>query len=252
MHILYVAYCTTIHKYQGDEINTDYNIYDIERMSANELYTALGRTTKFNYIHLDQSKLKDKYEFHDYDKEKTPIYYPTKGGKYANSKIYEIVTTDQKYYIGSTTGSLKKRFHEHIQDKTSPIFGQTKSNIKLITNCICFNRHELEGIEGNYIEQYVKKYGRDRILNKYMVKEQIQIEPKLIIHKEIKNKYEIRNNENGYYIIQWRDENGKKKNIKRRYKLNNQSEIYEKIKEEQQKLIQNDNQVNLGSFTIDF
>ena len=43
-----VAYCITTCKYQGDQIDTHYNIFDIDKMNANELYVALSRTTNIN------------------------------------------------------------------------------------------------------------------------------------------------------------------------------------------------------------
>ena len=40
-------FCLTVYKYQGGEINTDYS-----RIDQKQLYTALSRTTKFEYIKL--------------------------------------------------------------------------------------------------------------------------------------------------------------------------------------------------------
>lgn len=44
------AFCCTDYKYQGPDINEPYNIYDVNRMEKKQLYTALSRTTKFDYI----------------------------------------------------------------------------------------------------------------------------------------------------------------------------------------------------------
>lgn len=44
------AFCCTVYKYQGADINEPYNIYDVNRMEKKQLYTALSRTTKFDYI----------------------------------------------------------------------------------------------------------------------------------------------------------------------------------------------------------
>ena len=44
------AFCCTVYKYQGSEIDEHYNIYNVSRMDKKELYTALSRTTKLEYI----------------------------------------------------------------------------------------------------------------------------------------------------------------------------------------------------------
>ena len=55
------GYCMTVHRMQGDEINEDYNIYEVEKMSAELLYTAIGRGKKLNQIHFNSNKLKSMY-----------------------------------------------------------------------------------------------------------------------------------------------------------------------------------------------
>lgn len=51
----------TVRKYQGGEIDDHYNIYDINRMDKKQLYTSLSRTTKVEYIHLDENPLLKSY-----------------------------------------------------------------------------------------------------------------------------------------------------------------------------------------------
>ena len=46
------SFCITVYKYQGADINEPYNIHDVNRMDKKQLYTALSRTTKFEYIHV--------------------------------------------------------------------------------------------------------------------------------------------------------------------------------------------------------
>ena len=101
--------------------------------------------------------------------------------------------------------------------------------IELITNCNCFNREELETIEKNYIEKYCKDKGIENILNKNMKIKEETIEPKLIIEKTIKNKYNILDmKEQGFFRIRW-TENGKKREIKRKYKENNKDIVLSNI-----------------------
>ena len=56
-----VGFCVTVYKYQGADIDEDYNIHDVNRMDKKQLYTALSRTTKLYFIHLDNKALNNKY-----------------------------------------------------------------------------------------------------------------------------------------------------------------------------------------------
>ena len=56
------AFCSTVYKYQGADINEPYNIYDVNCMDKKQLYTALSRTTKYEYIHLDNQLLNNHYK----------------------------------------------------------------------------------------------------------------------------------------------------------------------------------------------
>ena len=55
------SFCVTVYKYQRADINEHYNIHDVNRMDKKQLYTALSRTTKFEYIHLNNKELNNKY-----------------------------------------------------------------------------------------------------------------------------------------------------------------------------------------------
>ena len=46
------AFCCTVYKYQGGDIDELYNIYNVNRMDKKQLYTSLSRTTKLEFIHL--------------------------------------------------------------------------------------------------------------------------------------------------------------------------------------------------------
>ena len=55
------AFCSTVYKYQAADIDEHYNIYNVNRMDKKQLYTALSRTTKLEYIHLDNKYLCKRY-----------------------------------------------------------------------------------------------------------------------------------------------------------------------------------------------
>ena len=49
-------FCNTVYKYQGGKIDEHYNIWDTHKMDVKEMYTSLSRTTKLEYIHLNNKK----------------------------------------------------------------------------------------------------------------------------------------------------------------------------------------------------
>ena len=80
------AFCCTVYKYQGADISEPYNIYNVNRMDKKQLYTALSRTTKFEYIHLNTKALNQKYEIRKQpNMEIVNSYY---NSHYNNGKIY--------------------------------------------------------------------------------------------------------------------------------------------------------------------
>ena len=100
------AFCCTVYKYQGADINQPYNIYNVNRMDKKQLYTALSRTTKLEFIHMKNSALNDIYTTR-----KQPIMEVINSyfnSDYNNGKIYEIEFENcDKVYIVSTTGELQ-------------------------------------------------------------------------------------------------------------------------------------------------
>lgn len=98
----------------------------------------------------------------------------TEINKYHTSKIYKISSNQcEKFYIGSTTTTLKERLRHHKKDYTSYIKGNRgnvtsfeivkfdDAIIELIKDVKCESRKELERIEGECILEH-----HNRILNK--------------------------------------------------------------------------------------
>lgn len=65
--IFKAGFCITVHKYQGDEINEPYNIYESESMTKRIFYTALGRCRKLSQVNFDANKLSESLS-HKYGK----------------------------------------------------------------------------------------------------------------------------------------------------------------------------------------
>lgn len=62
------AFCCTVCKYQGADIDEPYNIYNVNRMDKKKLYTTLSRTTKLDFIHLNNNALNKKYVIREHPK----------------------------------------------------------------------------------------------------------------------------------------------------------------------------------------
>lgn len=81
------AFRVTVYKYQGADINEPYNIYDTNRMDKKQLYTALSRTTKIDYIHVNNKELTNKY-FNRKKKTTLELVNSKFNSLFKNGKIY--------------------------------------------------------------------------------------------------------------------------------------------------------------------
>ena len=136
-----LAFCMTAHKYQGAEIDQHYNIFDTEAMNKKQLYTALSRTTKFEYIHAEN--LKSKCEYNAKNKHEVVSIGHT---EYQKGKIYKIQFEDGSIYIGSTIKTLETRLKEHLSDTKSIVYKNKDKNpkIELVIDSTCEDKHKLE------------------------------------------------------------------------------------------------------------
>jgi len=50
------AFCVTTHRFQGDEMEENFNIYEPERMDKRVFYTAISRGVTLNKVHLNYTK----------------------------------------------------------------------------------------------------------------------------------------------------------------------------------------------------
>ena len=121
------AFCVTVYKYQGGTINKHYNIYDVNKMDKKQPYTALSRTTKLEYIHLNNKKLKIKYTKSPYIKMETVNSYFN--DDYNSGQIYHIIFEhNDKVYVACSIRNLQTRLQEHITDKKSPVYKYKDDN----------------------------------------------------------------------------------------------------------------------------
>ena len=93
-------FCNTVYKYQGSKIDEHYNIWDTHKMDVKEMYTSLSRTTKLEYIHLNNKKISGNYRERPQDQ--MIILNSYFNADYQNGKIYHVTfENNDKHYVGS-------------------------------------------------------------------------------------------------------------------------------------------------------
>ena len=245
-HSFIPAFCVTVYKYQGADINENYNIYDVRLMDKKQLYTALSRTTKFEYIHLNFKELNKEYKFR---RQPCVEQVNAKNNQYINGKIYKVTFNDDKIYIGSTCDDLDKRLKSHLSDKNSQVY-KNKNNepkIELLVYAPCNDKKTLEKIENGYIEEYAELY-KERLLNKRCnptkkpkkIQYEVHIESEVILRKRIEaleQKICIKDNEEHKYWFFDSIINGMRHKTMARYVDNSKEQALENINEKKQALI---------------
>ena len=94
-----------------------------------QLYTALSRTRKFEFIHLNFKELNNRYVTRE-----QPTLELTNSkfnSLYRNGKIYKIMFDDGRLYVGSTCEELNTRLKWHLSDKQSQVYKNRKDNPKI-------------------------------------------------------------------------------------------------------------------------
>ena len=102
---------------------------DVNRMDKKQLYTALSRTTKFEYIHLNKNEINSIYL-----NRKQPCLELVNShfnSLYKNGKIYEVRFDSDKVYVGSTCEELNKRLYWHLKNKNSQVYKYRNYNPKI-------------------------------------------------------------------------------------------------------------------------
>lgn len=241
------SFSVTVYKYQGADINEPYNVYDVNRMDKKQLYTALSRTPKFNYIHVNNKELNKKYF-----KRKRPILELANSKfncLYKNGKIYKVTFDDEKVYVGSTCEELETRFKWHLSSNKSQVFKHKDKNpkVELIINAPSNDKRSLEKVENGYIQEFAEKYGKlllnvksnpiktkkieykVNIENKKQLEERIaKLENKLTIKDDEKNKQ--------FYFDAFID--GKRHKTMARYGKTPRDEALKKINKKKQEKIE--------------
>ena len=242
-------FCNTVYKYQGGKIDEHYNIWDTHKMDVKEMYTSLSRTTKLEYIHLNNKKICRNYRERPQDQ--MIILNSYFNADYQNGKIYHVTfENNDKHYVGSTCQLLEQRLDEHKLNPKSAIYKYRDDNpiIELICNCPCKDKKTLEKIENSYINEYKQQYG-DKLLNIKGVKKVKKIKNEFKVDMENQKQFQERLEKMGYkfkikdntikeYLVIDTKINGKRYYYKRRYNKDNKQEAFKQLSEIQQKCIQ--------------
>ena len=241
------SFCVTVYKYQGADINEPYNIFDVNRIDKKQLYTALSRTTKHDYIHVNNKEFNRKYF-----NRKQPVIELVNSkfnSLYNKGKIYKVTFSNKMVYTGSTCEELETWFKWHLSDKNSQVFKHKDKNseIELIVYAPSKDKKSLENVENKHITEFADKYG-ELLLNKrcnplkkskkveYQVmmenKQQLEeriakLEDKLTIKDDAKNKL--------FYFDAIID--GKRQHMASKYKRCTKDEALKSITRKQQEKI---------------
>jgi len=188
------GWCDTIARVQGGELSHEYNIVDLGTMDRNDLYTAVSRTTKWDYIGVDPSTTRAVYPPATY-----PFVCRMLGAKEAVKPgvIYEKrwVAPDPEagklFYIGRT-GHEEKRKKQHIAKPTSKVMAAALARPHetiTIKECLSTKR-QLDALETEAIRDAIMR--GETLLNKKKVKGIKRAEPVAVIkHTVIVTKYPI-------------------------------------------------------------
>ena len=176
------AFCLTVYKYQGADIDEPYNIHDVGLMDKKQLYTALSRTTKLDFIHLNNKDVKRRYHVKEQSKEE--IAKTSSDLKYNSGKIYKIEFSNGEIYVGHTCDDLGTRLKWHLADKKSIVYKKKllRPKIELIVNAPCFDKKTLESIEMKWIDWFASDHG-DNLLNVRGNKSRKRTQRKTVVHE---------------------------------------------------------------------
>ena len=101
-------------------------------MDKKQLYTSMSRTTKFEYIHINDKELKNKCF-----NRKKPLLELVKSkfnSLYKNGKICKVTFDNRLVYVGSTCEELETRLKWHLSNNKSQVFKHKDKKNKNRTN----------------------------------------------------------------------------------------------------------------------
>ena len=188
------AFAITINRFQGSEINTHFNIHEIEKMNFNGAYTAISRGTLLEYVHFTPTPRKF-YKVKPTAKS-TPAGITEK--TMIDGIVYKITDSTESFiYIGSTKNSIAQRLEEHRLKPVNPqmavVIGNPDVTIQVIDRIRCTDVAALLRLEDVHIAVYMADEAtKEKLLNVKLPK--VPVPMKVTIVQEaptMKEKFQI-------------------------------------------------------------
>ena len=214
------GWCETIARWQGGELDFLYNIVQVALMTYNDLYTALSRTRKWEYVCFNSDESRGKVFEH--------VKYPFKCRQLEYTQrieegfIYEkrftadneLGKAGQLFYIGRTIDE-KKREEQHKRKATNDDMKLALAQpheTKTVVTCRATSR-QLDDLESRMIVQAIER--GETLLNKKKTKVALAavekkkvatvvatiVQTRFNIHTDVKNRR---------HRIRWVDHKGKR------------------------------------------
>lgn len=253
------AYCVTCYKYQGATIEDDINIFDVEIMNLNQLYTSLSRCRKDTQIHLkyidnifkrqEESKTPTKIVLVNPEEKRNLIeFLPVNLGF-----IYQLDNnnnTVKESYIGLTRTTIDKRLQQHINKNPKIKNKIGKWTSTQLARFYYVDNKELERLETRFIYNY---NGDFKLINEMKTRKD-NFDKKISVGAvtiEDSKKFEIVPDEkNNRFRIRYTDVTGKEKSKTVRYgPKKSEARAFEEIVSIRQDLI-NENVYGIKKKTI--
>ncbi|KAL4442003.1 hypothetical protein ABPG74_003754 [Tetrahymena malaccensis] len=171
------GFARTIYKIQGITIRERMQIHEGNRMSMNEFYTSITRTTDIKNVLILQYKQFYKKEIREHQYQKQRIDYGSDDRLEVDvtGKIYKIELPNGKVYVGQTTRSVETRLKEHRDSRKTlddefhmelrrmTDYQIKKLQIEIVREIAFESIEELNKLEKEIIRQY-QNAGR-KVLN---------------------------------------------------------------------------------------
>jgi hypothetical protein len=171
-------FASTIDSIQGCKITEKYSIWQMDHwlFNLNRLNSSMGRAVSKNLIHFSNPSHTKVYEWQKY---KRCVVLKSKPNnineRYQQTKNYLVNLNNEYYYRGHTFKHETVRLEEHfLESMTNPtskfhkrlaITDHSKVTIE-VTETQCFsNRSQAEYHEMMLLEQDIKRFGKDKMLN---------------------------------------------------------------------------------------
>ena len=94
----------------------------------------MNRTTKFEYIHINNKELNNSY--HNRKQPILELCNSKFNSLYKNGKIYKVTFNDKSVYVGSTCEDLETRLKYHLSNKNNNVFKNKSKEFRKCRKCI--------------------------------------------------------------------------------------------------------------------